>query len=156
MEEEAVYSVKRKLYADIMVEIEPMGAVRSNGVRSMGSKAVKRYVSWKESVKWLWASALKSEGFSSSLLPDGVIESIEFGLSVPTGGKSKRKQEEMKSRVGTGHQMKPDLDNLYKGFIDAIFDLTGTCDSLIHHVKEMKKVWVSNGKGYIRIKFKVK
>lgn len=155
MEEEAVYSVKKKVYADIRIEIEPMGAVRSNGVRSMGRKSVKRYVEWKESVKWLWASELRKFGFKSAVLPDGVIELLEFGMPVPTGGSSKRKQEEMKSRVGNGHQMKPDLDNLYKGFIDAIFDLTGSCDGVIHHVKEMKKVWVPHGEGYIRIKFKV-
>ena len=68
-------------------------------------------------------------------------DEITFGIPMPESW-SKKKKEEM---TLTPHKQKPDIDNLLKSILDALFK----DDSHIHDIK-IKKVWAT--KGFILIK----
>ena len=62
--------------------------------------------------------------------------SLTFGLPMPKSW-SKKKKLEME---GTAHKNRPDIDNLAKSVLDALY-----CeDSHIHDIA-LKKVWATNG-----------
>lgn len=68
---------------------------------------------------------------------------IRFYLPMPKGW-VKKKREEMNLKP---HQVKPDLDNLLKGFLDAIIDQ----DQTVHNIKWLQKVWINKPEGEIEI-----
>ena len=63
-----------------------------------------------------------------------------FEMPIPKGG-SKKQQEEYRQRLGTPHQQKPDIDNLIKGFMDAM----AKEDSHVWNISA-RKVWAKDGK----------
>jgi len=70
------------------------------------------------------------------MLP-GTIDSLIFNIAMPASW-SKKKRAEME---GTAHQQTPDLDNLVKGFLDALC----VDDKHIHSIGQLNKVWASEG-----------
>ena len=137
------------------IAIEPMGAVRSNGKKSMYQKGkdgkptanslrIKKYVSYKTELAWL----MKAQGLKK--IP-AEIESITFMIPIPDpsiGPKSVRLEK--LSRIGQPHQLKPDFDNLIKPILDA----NGEDDSYVWRCGEMRKYWTEFGKGQIIITLK--
>lgn len=131
---------------EFCLDIEPMGAVRSNGARSLGSPRVQKYVTYKKTLQYL----LLAQGVRS--LPEE-IEGIDFYIPIPDPTKgSKAKREEKLSRIGKPHQQKPDWDNLAKAVIDACTKE----DSHIWRCGEVRKYWTEFGKGKIIIKLNKK
>lgn len=64
-------------------------------------------------------------------------DSVLFIIPMPKSW-SKKKKEEMNGNL---HKQKPDLDNLLKGLMDAVFD----DDSALSSVSGLMKVWGENG-----------
>ena len=134
---------ENKKQIELVLKVNPMGAVRSTR-QGKHAPRVKKYHDWMEKVQWLYRQALLDQKLSTKTLPDGVIDYIEFGIEV---GKTTKK------RVGLPHTIKPDWDNLSKGFLDAIFYKKDIDDCTIHTVGSVKKVWTEQAKGYIKIGF---
>ena len=134
---------------EILLDIEPMGAVRVTSKGKFSERAVK-YHHWMATVKWLWVKECLDRGYSKNFVLPGVIEYIEFGLSI--NDPDKKGNKGAVHLVGKPYMKKPDLDNLYKAFIDAVC-YKGD-DSHIWCVNGMRKVYSNYGKGYIFVKFK--
>ena len=66
------------------------------------------------------------------------LKLLRFEIPMPSSW-SKKKQLEMESKP---HQQSPDLDNLEKGFWDAML----TQDNYIWKVSEASKIWAKEGK----------
>ena len=153
-EKEAVYlrdGEQEKIVETFLIDIEPMGAVRTTAKGKFTDRA-KKYHAWMKSVQWLWKAALMKAGHDSAMYIGNEIIKIEFGLSIPNPEtKSLTKVEKMhrEALVGKPHMQKPDWDNLCKAFIDAV--CYGGDDSHIHTVGGIKKVWAPYQKGYIKI-----
>lgn len=136
----------------IVLEIEPMGAVRSQGKRSFKNpnkaKALARYVKYKEKLQWL----MLSQGVRD--LPN-TLEYVIFKMPIPNPnrkGISKKDREKYLSRIGELHLQKPDLDNMLKGLLDA----NGKDDSHIACINgPFKKVWCAHEHGSICFGIKV-
>lgn len=64
-----------------------------------------------------------------------------FGIPMPKSW-SKKKRKEM---CGRPHQQKPDLDNLLKGLLDALY----INDETVHRLSDLRKVWANEG--FVRI-----
>jgi len=115
---------------DFVIKVIPMGAVRSNGRKSMyhsknGSR-VSSYVSYKKTIAWE-LKKLKVEEIPSE------IEYLRFYMPIPN-----TKLKKYRDRVGKLHTQKPDLDNLMKAFLDA----NGKEDSHIAAINGgLKKIW---------------
>lgn len=61
---------------------------------------------------------------------------LTFGMPMPKSWSKKKKRE----MDGTAHKNRPDIDNLCKSVLDALF----LEDSHIHEIA-LKKVWATNG-----------
>ena len=135
---------------DILLNITPQGAVRSNGKYSMyhatKGNRVRKYVRYKKDL----SIVMRSQGIEN--LPDE-IEGITFYLPIPNPevGSKKIKAEKL-SRINNPHQQKPDIDNLIKPILDA----SGKDDSHIWKLGEVKKIWTEFGKGRTIIRLKEK
>lgn len=92
--------------------------------RRIPRKCVQRYWDFKDELRLLKATFNNGEG-------------ITFIIPMPKSW-SKKKKREMDNMP---HQQTPDIDNLVKGFFDAIFDE----DKHIWHVGETKKIWGKTG-----------
>lgn len=140
----------------LTLQLSPMGAVRTTKQGRFSPRA-KKYHDYMNTVRSLYKDQLVKQGLPVNTLPDGVLGEFEFGMPVPSGGKSKSAQKKMKARVGLPHEMKPDWDNLVKGVQDAIFHGRKKDDCGIHTIEgPIKKIWVPHGKGYVKFSFYVK
>jgi Holliday junction resolvase RusA-like endonuclease len=138
---------------EFRLEIEPMGAVRSTQ-KGQFTKAVTKYHDWMKQVGWLW----KIEVLKNKLNPEFVIpeeiDYITFALSIPDPSKgTKKEQEERLSLIGNPHKKKPDIDNLFKAFVDAVCYKKD--DSHVHTVCNMRKIYAPYNQGHIIIGFRL-
>jgi len=166
MEDEVLYlrkGEKEVEIIDVIIPIEPMGAVRENRNSKWGSgaaaKRVNKYHDWKKSVQVLWLQAMLKMGYPANTIPKGEIISFEFGMSILNPeGKSVSKKEKQKrlDMVGEYHTKKPDWDNLCKAFIDALYYGKDIDDCTIYKVGSVEKRYAHYGEGYIRIIFAIK
>lgn len=60
---------------------------------------------------------------------------ITFVLPMPASWSGKKKA----AMLGQPHTQKPDLDNLLKALIDAVY--RDQCDGVVHHYRDLRKVW---------------
>jgi len=86
-------------------------------------------------------AVLRYRAFSDELrlkTPDMDLNyyTLTFGLPMPKSWSKKKKLE----MDGQPHQQKPDIDNLCKSVLDALY----LDDSHIHDIN-LKKVWTTNG-----------
>lgn len=149
MEDEAIYGTTalEKMLApieevELIISIDPMGAVRTTGKQMYKDERYKRYNEWKRSFYWLVIEASKKVGHATSDFDWEDILYVEFGMPVSQG---KKYQE----RIGQPHKMKPDIDNMLKAVLDAML----TEDSTVHSVGGMRKVWAKEG--YIKLRFRI-
>jgi len=148
---------------EVVIPIEPMGAVRENKNTKWGSgaaaKKANEYHAWKHSVQVLWIQAMLKLKLPKDTIPLGVIHSFEFGLSIPNPdvkSLSKVKRQERLDLIGTPHKKKPDWDNLCKAFIDALYYKKDIDDGSIWKVSAgIEKVYTAYGKGYVKIVFPI-
>lgn len=117
------------------IDIVPIGKPRMTRRDKWEKReCVTRYWQYKDSLQWL----LKEAGVRN--FPDS-IKSITFVLPMPKSwSKAMRLQMD-----GMPHQQKPDIDNILKGFLDAVKKE----DKTFHSIGAMSKVW--GVKGQIKI-----
>ena len=84
---------------------------------------------------WEYKTELQAKLDICGIKIDDVIK-VEFGVPMPKSW-SKKKKKDMDQKP---HQQRPDVDNLMKGLMDALFQE----DSHIHTI-HAKKVWSNNG-----------
>ena len=84
---------------------------------------------------WEYKTELQAKLDICGIEIDDVIK-VEFGVPMPKSW-SKKKKKEIDQKP---HQQRPDVDNLMKGLMDALFQE----DSHIHTI-HAKKVWSNNG-----------
>lgn len=155
MEEAVKYETKQdKTLHEIVIKIDPKPYVRVNA-KSRHTKRAQKYHSWKREMQWLWKKAMLDNDLSPNQVLPGKIEHISFGIPIPNPkAGSKKEQQARLDRVGKPHTYKPDLDNLYKAFTDAVFYKAEVDDYSIHTVSgPLKKVWAPYEYGYISVSF---
>lgn len=153
MEQEVSYGERAKELVEVKIMIEPMGAVRTTRKGQHTARAQK-YHDWKKAVEWLWREAMIKQKLPLNTTLSSEIVGIEFGLEIPsleTKSLSKAELQKRKALIGKPHTKKPDIDNLFKAFVDTIC-YKGD-DSHIHTVGKMCKVYADRGEGYIRVRF---
>jgi len=153
MEEAVSYGTKAQELVEVIIMIEPMGAVRTTR-KGQHTERAQKYHKWKQAVEWLWREAMIKQKLPLNTTLSSEIVSLEFGLEIPsleTKSLSKAELAKRKAMIGKPHMKKPDIDNLFKAFVDTIC-YKGD-DSHIHTIGKMKKVYADRGEGYIKIKF---
>lgn len=135
---------------EIVLDITPQGAVRSNGKNSMyhptKGPRLRKYVQYKKDLVALMKDA------NIHNMPDE-IEYIYFMMPIPDPEKgSKKVRQEKLSRIGNPHKQKPDFDNLIKPILDA----SGKDDAHVWRCGEMQKLWTMFNEGRIIIGLKEK
>lgn len=127
---------------DLYLDIEPIGAVRTTQKQMYADKRYKKYMAWKDDIRLLWNSELLKLGIKPDEFKFSEIKSITFVVTIPMGPSlSKKVLQERMDRVDTPHQMKPDIDNMLKAFMDALMKE----DSHVHTIGRMTKVWGIHG-----------
>lgn len=85
-----------------------------------------------------WCKELQAEALINDYQVPDVLKDITFIIQMPKSWTKKKKQE----LDGQPHQQKPDLDNILKGFKDALCEN----DSYIHSYNNVRKIWGYEGK----------
>jgi Holliday junction resolvase RusA-like endonuclease len=120
----------------IVIKIDPVSAprqVRSDAWRKR--PVVLRYREFRDELNRLIGK--KEAKVLSEIQERGTVY-LEFGIPVSDSWSNKKKLQ----MTGTPHQQKPDIDNLVKAFLDAVFEE----DSFVWSVRAHKR-W--SDKGYI-------
>jgi len=115
----------------MIVDIEPIAKPRQTQSDKWKKRPiVQRYRAYKDQLRW-------------SLLGQKVLAELPyefkvvFHMSMPNGWSEKRK----KQFHFTPHQQMPDIDNLLKGFMDALY----AKDQMIYSI-HVEKIWDYTGK----------
>jgi len=133
------------------LDIEPMGAVRSTQ-KGQFTKSVVKYHDWMKKVGWLWKINVLNNNLNPEFSIPEKIDFITFALSIPDPNKSTKKEKEDRlSLIGNPHKKKPDIDNLFKAFTDAVCYKKD--DSHIHTVCNMRKIYAPCNEGHILVGF---
>lgn len=119
----------------IELNINPQGKPRARTVRNRYSGKVMSFTPDKHV---LWCNQLKSEAQEKDYQIKDVLENITFIIQMPKSWSKKKKVE----YNGKPHTQKPDLDNIIKGFQDALCDN----DSFVHTFNNVRKIWGYEGK----------
>lgn len=127
---------------DLYLDIEPMGAVRTTQKQMYADKRYKKYMTWKDDIRILWNAELIKLGIKPDEFKFSEIKSITFVVTIPMSiSLSKAQRKEREDRIDMPHQMKPDIDNMLKAFMDALMKE----DSHVHTIGRMTKVWGLHG-----------
>jgi Holliday junction resolvase RusA-like endonuclease len=127
---------------DLYLDIEPMGAVRTTQKQMYADKRYKKYMVWKDDIKILWNAELIKLGIKPDEFKFSEIKSITFVVTIPMSiSLSKAQRKEREDRIDMPHQMKPDIDNMLKAFMDALMKE----DSHVHTIGRMTKIWGLHG-----------
>ncbi|MCM3425595.1 RusA family crossover junction endodeoxyribonuclease [Bacillus paralicheniformis] len=113
------------------IPVEPMGAVRMTGRGKFVKPNAKRYLSYKDFIKFKAKEQLKGQEFFT-----GPIEvEILFLMPIP------KSWAKWKKRVAPGkrHTVKPDIDNLIKGVFDALNQIAWMDDNQVSEVTACKR-----------------
>lgn len=87
---------------------------------------------------WIYKDKLILEASKYNYIIESVLENITFVLPFPKTYSNKKRKE----LLGKPHMLKPDLDNILKGWQDALIDN----DSKIHTYNNIRKIWGIEGK----------
>lgn len=119
----------------MIYDIKPCPAPRMTKADAWKKRpCVLRYFAFKDEVK------LKNVNYECG-------QEIIFVIPFPKSYSKKKKE----SLDGKPHLLKPDVDNLLKALLDAIFNKeTGKDDAHIWHIGDIKKVWGHDGKIIIK------
>jgi Holliday junction resolvase RusA-like endonuclease len=127
---------------DLYLDIEPMGAVRTTQKQMYADKRYKKYMVWKDDIRILWNAELIKLGIKPDEFKFSEIKSITFVVTIPMSlSLSKAQRKEREDRIDMPHQMKPDIDNMLKAFMDALMKE----DSHVHTIGRMTKIWGLHG-----------
>lgn len=127
---------------DLYLDIEPMGAVRTTQKQMFADKRYKKYIGWKNDIRILWNAELIKLGIKPDEFKFSEIKSITFVVTIPMSiSLSKAQRKEREDRIDMPHQMKPDIDNMLKAFMDALMKE----DSHVHTIGRMTKIWGLHG-----------
>jgi Holliday junction resolvase RusA-like endonuclease len=127
---------------DLYLDIEPIGAVRTTQKQMFVDKRYKKYMGWKDDIRILWNAELIKRGIKPDEFKFSEIKSITFVVTIPMSVTlSRAKKLEREQRAGTFHQLKPDIDNMLKSFMDALMKE----DSHVHTIGKITKVWGLQG-----------
>ncbi|MED2978225.1 RusA family crossover junction endodeoxyribonuclease [Bacillus swezeyi] len=112
------------------IPVEPMGAVRMTGRGKFVKPNAKRYLSYKDFIKWEAKKQLKGQ----ALLKGSIKVEIQFLMPIPNSW------AKWKKRIAPGkrHTVKPDIDNLIKGVFDALNSIAWTDDNQVSDVTAVK------------------
>lgn len=130
MEDQAAYGQSPAKELSFILDITPMGAVRTTQKGQYVSTTYKKYKDWKYTLQLLWLSEIRKLGLIPDNIKFSVIKSIDFYMPIPSGKK-------YLDRLGKPHTMKPDIDNMLKAFMDALMKE----DSHVHEIGRMTKTW---------------
>jgi len=114
------------------LKINPRGKPRPRVVRR-GNKSITFSPAWYME----WCKELQSEALINEYKMPDVLANITFVIQMAKSWSKKKKRE----FDGQPHQSRPDLDNIIKGFQDAL----STEDSHIHMYNNIRKVWGYEG-----------
>lgn len=104
------------------IDITPMGAVRMTTRGKFVKKNAKKYLQYKEAIRW----TIKQQ-FKGKPIDGAVGVTVWFYMPMPETW-SKKKKAEMVNRY---HTKKPDIDNLIKGLFDALNNLIWVDDNRV-------------------------
>ena len=122
----------RKDVLKIIINVEPMGAVRCNrSVRWKKTERQERYFAYKDQVR---AAAEKAAKESPVPVPDKLR--ITAFIAMPDSWSNKKRSE----MTGMPHRQRPDADNILKGVKDAIWQEDGAIWN-----ESCKKFWCRKG-----------
>lgn len=99
-------------------------------------KCVVEYYEYKDILHEELESNINFKKYVNEVDKNGILKNLTFGLVVPKSLSKKQKG----LYIGLPHQVKPDLDNLIKGFMDCLFEQ----DSFICKFNNIQKVWSKN------------
>ena len=120
----------------IELDVTPMGAVRMTRADAWKKrKCVLKY--------WEYKDLLKSEAKKHNYKLTEILKDITFVIPFPKSYNQKKKQ----SLEGKPHTLKPDTDNIIKGFKDALIkDSLLKDDCEVHTYNNIRKIWGETGK----------
>ena len=122
----------------IVLDIKPHPYI-TRTYRGRFTKQALEYEAWKEEVRNLWCWA-KDRPRDIHLPP--IPFGLKFYIPMP---KSWSKAEKLRM-IEVRHLQTPDLDNLQKAVVDALFTKKGGGDAHIWKMLEKEKVWGQEGK----------
>ncbi len=108
----------------LIIDIEPMGAVRTTQRQKFKDEAAQRYRHYKDFIAWKLHEKIKEP------LTGPVSVNVLFVM--PMTKKMKPEQ------AGEWHTKKPDIDNMIKGVFDAATGIAWNDDSQVVQSSEMK------------------
>lgn len=111
----------------IELNIDPMPKPRLT-YKGKWTDRAKKYYEWCNELKWLAKEQKLSLGMDIR---------VDFHLPMPKSWSKKKKAKMNETR----HEQKPDLDNIFKGFVDALLEE----DSSVWHI-HTAKFWGYKGK----------
>jgi Holliday junction resolvase RusA-like endonuclease len=117
----------------IQFHINPRGKPRPRVVRR-GNKSITYSPSWYSE----WCKELQAEALVHDYQVPDILADITFVIQMPKSWTKKKKLE----LDGMPHTQKPDLDNILKGFKDALCEN----DSYVHSYNNIRKIWGYMGK----------
>jgi len=95
-----------------------------------------------------FADELRLACLQQKFVPSGELV-IEFHIQMPKSWSKKKKLD----MIGRYHQVKPDLDNMIKSCLDALFSKSDRDDACVHSIAA-KKVWSIIGRVSLNNKWK--
>lgn len=119
----------------IILDIAPRPAPRVTHQGRFSQRALD-YEQWKTDLWFLWAHH-RPEGEVLPPIPFG----LKFHIEMPPSWSNKKRL----ARHGLPHCQTPDLDNLQKAVVDALFPKKRGGDSHLWKVLECEKVWWEEG-----------
>lgn len=134
---------KDQITPTVFIPVEPMGAVRTTKNMAGKTAAGLKYADYKAQVAYLVRSRIK--GRIGRNVPISFPE-ITFFMPMPKNGKvsitnDDKSRSKMEVNEFDAHMKKPDLDNLLKGFWDALNGVLFVDDNQIFEVGKVKKVY---------------
>ncbi len=134
---------KDQMTPSVFIPVEPMGAVRTTKNMAGKTAAGQKYADYKAQVGYLVRSRIK--GRIGRNVPISFPE-ITFFMPMPKSGKiSVTNDDGSRSKMTVNefdpHVLTPDLDNLMKGFWDALKGVLWTDDKQIFEVGKVKKIY---------------
>jgi Holliday junction resolvase RusA-like endonuclease len=134
---------KDQITPSVFIPVEPTGAVRTTKNMAGKTAAGQKYADYKAQVGYLVRSRIK--GRIGRNIPISFPE-ITFFMSMPKNGQvsitnDDKSRGKLKVEEFDAHMKKPDIDNLLKGFFDALNGVLFVDDNQIFEIGKVKKIY---------------
>jgi Holliday junction resolvase RusA-like endonuclease len=134
---------KDQITPSVFIPVEPIGAVRTTKNMAGKTAAGQKYADYKAQVGYLVRSRIK--GRIGRNIPISFPE-ITFFMPMPKNGQvsitnDDKSRGKLKVEEFDAHMKKPDIDNLLKGFFDALNGVLFVDDNQIFEMGKVKKIY---------------